>query len=186
VNFSESLYRQIAELGTDGPAWLHTVVVRGADAALGLLAILLAVACWRNRTQLVRAVAAPVIVVLAYLISEVVKVVVHEDRPCRAVTGAVHLAQCPPVGDWSFPSNHSVIAAATAAVIALLWRAATPHVALLALLVGFARVLEGIHYPHDVLAGLVGGAAVAVLLMYAVNRLVSPTAEPAHQRSGVR
>jgi hypothetical protein len=68
-----------------------------------------------------------------------------------------------------------------AAVIAWLWRAVLPYVVALAVLVGFARLYEGVHYPHDVLVGLVGGAVVALLLLHGATRLLSPTPRVIHE-----
>ncbi|MFI0150539.1 phosphatase PAP2 family protein [Streptomyces lydicus] len=105
--------------------------------------------------------------VAAYAVSEAVKLVVDEERPYRALrTGAGAVAECPGAGDWSFPSNHATLAAALAVGLAVLW----PRLAAITLpLAGGAallRVLAGVHYPHDVLAGTtLGGAAVAAVLL---------------------
>nr|BFE84597.1 hypothetical protein GCM10020093_071980 [Planobispora longispora] len=98
------------------PAWLHAFAETGTDAGLLVFAALYFLAWWRARRLRPRDMAlvllGPVAVTLTYLFSEVVKVVVREDRPCR---GLVTIATCPEAGDWSFPSNHAVIAAAAAA-----------------------------------------------------------------------
>ncbi|MCD2114786.1 MULTISPECIES: phosphatase PAP2 family protein [Rhodococcus] len=103
-------------------------------------------------------------VVGAYLSSELVKLVVTEPRPCRAL-GIETVLECPEVGDWSWPSNHSVIAAsfATACVLAaprLIWL-----VAPLAAVLAFSRVTVGVHYVHDVLSGMALGVLVVALVV---------------------
>ena len=61
------------------------------------------------------AVLAPLVTAVAYVCSELLKSAVDEERPCRAVAGAVaSIVECPAYGDWSFPSNHSTIAGAAA------------------------------------------------------------------------
>ena len=100
----------------------------------------------------------------AYLSSELVKLVVTEPRPCRAL-GIETVLECPEVGDWSWPSNHSVIAAsfATACVLAaprLIWL-----VAPLAAVLAFSRVTVGVHYVHDVLSGMALGVLVVALVV---------------------
>lgn len=70
------------------------------------------------------------------------------------------------VGDWSFPSNHATLAAGLAVGLAVL----RPRLGMVTLpLAGAAallRVLVGVHYPHDVLAGAaLGGAVVAAVLL---------------------
>lgn len=139
---------------------LFEVVGQGGIVVLALVFALLA---WRSRSRglehVTVAVTAAVTTVAAYVLSEVVKSMLREERPCRALS--VHtVAACPPPGDWSWPSNHAVIASALAtAVVALSplwWRLAAP----LALAVGVSRVLVGAHYWHDVVAGLAVGALV--------------------------
>jgi undecaprenyl-diphosphatase len=48
-------------------------------------------------------------VVLALAVSELVKVLVAQDRPRRTVAGLGAVARCPPIGDWSLPSNHATV-----------------------------------------------------------------------------
>lgn len=144
-----------------------------ARAALFALAAVLAIALQRAwRTDVARFAAgsaAAVGVPLAYLASEGLKLVVAQDRPCR---GLVAMAECPPAGDWSFPSNHSTVAFALFAAIVVATRHGwAPRVAaLLAVVVAFARVAEGVHYPHDVAAGALLGMAVAFAASAALRR----------------
>ena len=149
----------------------------GLVADKGLLVLVaftgvLAAWLWRNDRRGFGALAAGGLgVVGAYLSSELVKLVVTEPRPCRAL-GIATVLECPEVGDWSWPSNHSVIAAsfATACVLAaprLIWL-----VAPLAAVLAFSRVTVGVHYVHDVLSGMALGVlvvslVVAVLLPFA-------------------
>ncbi len=135
-------------------------------AALCFIVVLLV----RGRRRLAGYVA--VSVLGAQLVSISVKVIVERVRPC------VDLASCPDT--TSFPSGHAVGAAAfwiTAAILMLpvVGRRAW---ALLAVppLVALTRVLLGVHYPSDVLAGLlVGGcwaaACTAVLTGWREERV---------------
>ncbi|WP_119730530.1 phosphatase PAP2 family protein [Thermomonospora amylolytica] len=170
--FSADWYRAVTEFAHGTPAWLHTVAEVGTDAGLLLFAVLFAAGWWRARTADARAmalaVAGPVVTVAAYLVSEVAKSLIEQERPCRAVAGAMNIAACPAVGDWSFPSNHATIAAASATALAVAWRAVAPLVLPLAALMAFSRVFVGVHYPHDVAAGFVVGSVVAGLLAVAV------------------
>ncbi|UYP17188.1 phosphatase PAP2 family protein [Rhodococcus sp. Z13] len=141
----------------------------GLVADKGLLVLVaftgvLAVQLWRTDLERFRTLAvAGVGVVAAYLTSELVKLVVTEPRPCRAL-GIETVLECPEVGDWSWPSNHSVIAAsfATACILAvprLAW-----IVAPLAAILAFSRVAGGVHYVHDVLSGMSLGVLVVSLV----------------------
>jgi membrane-associated phospholipid phosphatase len=132
-------------------------------ALLGLLSLAGLVAWTAWRTSWIDALLVTVAAVAAYGMSEAVKLVVDEERPCRVFTEFA--VDCPPSGDLSFPSNHATVAGAIAAglivVAPRLGAVAVP----LALFVALMRVVGGVHYPHDVLAGLLLGAATAGALL---------------------
>ncbi|MFB4310248.1 phosphatase PAP2 family protein [Actinomadura sp. GTD37] len=180
-DFSADLYRDITEFAQGTPSWVHEVADVGTDAGLLLFAVLFVAGWWRARGLDARAMGlallAPFAVVAAYLVSEVSKTFIEEERPCRAVAGAVHIAACPPEGDWSFPSNHATIAAASAAAIVVAWRAMAPLVLPLAALMAFSRVFVGVHYPHDVAVGFLVGVVVAPLVALVLVRVLVPLVE---------
>lgn len=177
-DFSADLYREITGFAQGTPSWVHEVADVGTDAGLLLFAVLFVAGWWRARGLDARAMglalAAPFAVVSAYLVSEVSKSYIQEERPCRAVAGAVHIAACPSPGDWSFPSNHATIAAAAAAAIVVAWRALAPVVLPLAALMAFSRVFVGVHYPHDVAAGFLVGVVVAPVVALLLVRVLRP------------
>ena len=100
----------------------------------------------------------------AELLSSLLKAAVDRARPC------LDLASCPATS--SYPSGHATGAAAFWAAVAVLLVPRLGHRAWLLLVVpvvvALTRVLLGVHYPSDVLAGLVVGgcwaAAWTVLL----------------------
>jgi undecaprenyl-diphosphatase len=103
----------------------------------------------------------------AYLVSEGLKGVVRQPRGCWDLAA---VADCPARGDWSFPSNHTTVAVALAVTVALTAAAAgvrwaTSPAVLLAVLVAGARVAQGAHLPHDVLAGAVLGAGIVLAVV---------------------
>lgn len=75
----------------------------------------------------------------------------------------------------SFPSGDATLAFATAATLALLFPRWRPLFWLWACVVCVARVLQGAHYPSDVLAG----AAVGTLLAWASIALIFRASRPA-------
>jgi membrane-associated phospholipid phosphatase len=161
------LYRDITDTAQDTPSWVQHGAETWTEAGLLLFAALFVVAWWRARRGGTRTFAiaalAPLATAVAYVCSEVLKSGFTEERPCRAVASAASsLSACPPPGDWSFPSNHATIAGAAAVALALTRRALLWLTAPLALLMAFSRVFVGVHYPHDVAAGLALGAVVAV------------------------
>lgn len=93
----------------------------------------------------------------------IIKVLVAMPRPFMSLPDvAVLVAQ--PAG-WSFPSGHTTMAFALATTILLIHRAGRPQrerrmavfLYIIAVLVGFSRIYVGVHYPLDVLGGVVLG-----------------------------
>lgn len=182
------MYRNIVDFAMTTPGWLHTLAEVGTDAGLFLFAALFVVAflrAWRRPARdLALVIAGPVGIVIAYVLSEVLKTFIREDRPCRG--GIATLVACPPLDDWSFPSNHSVIAAGAAATLVLVWRALAWTVLPLAVLMAFSRVFVGVHYPHDVLAGFLMGLILAPLFALLVVGALTPAVRLARTRLSPR
>ncbi|MFJ8826305.1 phosphatase PAP2 family protein [Streptomyces sp. NPDC102467] len=169
------LYRGITDFAHDTPSWFQHLMEVWTELGLLLFAVLFVVAWARARRGDPRAFAvavlAPLATAVAYVCSELLKSGIDEERPCRAVSGALaSLVDCPAYGDWSFPSNHATIAAAAAVGLALAW----PKVGLLtvpmAILMAFSRVFVGVHYPHDVAVGLLLGTLVTFLVVRLLTR----------------
>ncbi|MGK5677367.1 phosphatase PAP2 family protein, partial [Micromonospora sp. URMC 106] len=163
-------YQDIVDFAADTPQpvqWFAGHFTEGAILLLGALWLVAAVSRLgggpRDRAY---ALVTPVAVVLAYGCSEALKTVVDQERPCRAVATelAIVASECPPTGDWSFPSNHSTIAGGLAVATLLLSRRVGWVALPVAVLAAFSRTFVGVHYPHDVVAGVLLGAAVTALL----------------------
>ncbi|GGI92423.1 phosphatase PAP2 family protein [Saccharopolyspora subtropica] len=181
-------YRAVTGLAAESPEWVQAVAVVATDAVLLVLGALVVANLWRIRRADLRARvlawAAPVVTVVAYVLSETTKSLVEQERPCRAVRGAAaSVAECPEPGDWSFPSNHSTIAAAVAVALAVAWRRLAVVVLVLAPLEAFLRVFLGVHYPHDVITGLLLGSVTAAVGMVFAAALVRAKAPAAAQHA---
>ncbi|WP_327318882.1 phosphatase PAP2 family protein [Streptomyces sp. NBC_01235] len=168
-----SAYTDVVNLAWHAPAWLDNTVSAWSTYGLALFAALMAVGWWRARhvdaAAAVTALAVPFVVVAAYGVDAVLKLLVREDRPCQSLR-VTTLEACPAPGDWSFPSNHAAIAAAAAVALLFVSRRLGAVAAAAALAMAAARVWVGAHYPHDVLAGVVVGALAALLAMSALRR----------------
>jgi undecaprenyl-diphosphatase len=169
------LYRSILDFAHSSPSWFQDLMEVWTELGLLLFAVLFVAAWWRARRgdprALAVAVLAPLGTAVAYVISEVVKSAIDEERPCRAVSGAMRpLIDCPAYGDWSFPSNHATIAAAAAVGLALAWPKIGWLTVPMAILMAFSRVFVGVHYPHDVAVGLLLGTLVAFAVVLACAR----------------
>lgn len=149
-------------------SWLHFPMANYAKYGLGFFAILMLVGWWQARSESDRIMAstllAPVLALLAFLINQPVAGAVAEKRPYIKFPNAlVLLAKS---HDWSFPSDHATIGAA--ATISLFYVSKRlGYVSLfLAVLMAFSRVYAGVHYPQDVVAGLIDGAVTAAVLRF--------------------
>ncbi|WP_424216163.1 phosphatase PAP2 family protein (plasmid) [Streptomyces sp. BI20] len=159
-------YTDVTDLAHRAPGWVGTLATAWSAYGLALFGLLMLIGWWRARrtggAAALAALAAPLITVLAFAVDLGLKSLVREDRPCRTLRLPT-LEACPAPGDWSFPSNHAAIAAAAAVALLFVSRRLGALAVLAALAMGASRVWVGAHYPHDVLAGLLLGAAVAFL-----------------------
>ena len=180
-----SLYRSINHLAVH-TAWLHPLMKLAALDFVGLFGVLVLAGWWwaRSAPEPARAVAAAVwsagATLLAVWGNQLIVQAVKRPRPFLVVTQAevlVHRSS-----DYSFPSDHAVAAGAATVGLWILARYGVPHArrlaqaaTALALVVAFARVYVGVHYPGDVLAGLGVGGAVAVVGWFMVRTWLSRT-----------
>ncbi|MFF3733162.1 phosphatase PAP2 family protein [Streptomyces sp. NPDC002476] len=173
ASFDGGLYVWVNELARSSPDALDSAVRLWSDYGLTLFALLMLASWWRSRAaapaRTAAALCAPLAVVAAFVVNDLVKSLFHEQRPCRTLD-VVTVEACPPLGDWSFPSNHAAIAAAAATAIWLTDRRLGAIAVPAALLMAASRVWIGVHYPHDVLIGLVTGGLVAWVLTVAARR----------------
>jgi membrane-associated phospholipid phosphatase len=102
----------------------------------------------------------------APLLVDVLKLAFGRPRPYMLVGHGISAFQpfTNSVDYSSFPSEHAAVAAAMAACFSVLLPGYRPTFFLLAAICAFSRVILGVHYPSDALAGmLIGLIAVAVL-----------------------
>ncbi|MEU9043940.1 MULTISPECIES: phosphatase PAP2 family protein [unclassified Kitasatospora] len=169
-----SFYTRVNGWAQSAPHWLDELIKVWSAIGLGLFAIFMLWAWWRARgadsAVMAKVLASPVIVVIAYVVNSGLKGIVEEVRPCAQIPGSVSLETCPGTGDWSFPSNHSVIAVAAAASLWFVNRRLGWVAGLFAVLMAASRVWVGVHYPHDVAVGALVGLLVAVVLAPVAGR----------------
>ncbi|KUN25205.1 hypothetical protein AQJ23_17760 [Streptomyces antibioticus] len=166
-------YLDVVAVAQHAPTWLDAAVSFWSTYGLAVFPLLAVLGWWLARrggdAAAVRALAVPVVAVVAYGVDALTKLAVREDRPCQSLRVKT-LETCPAPGDWSFPSNHAAIAAAAAVALLFVSRRLGAVAAVAALAMAVSRVWVGVHYPHDVLAGVLVGALVAVTAMLALRR----------------
>jgi undecaprenyl-diphosphatase len=108
-------------------------------------------------------VAWAIVSVLAVIVQKQLKNRYGRLRPCERPTGPPQRAPIPDRG--SFPSGHTLHAVMAAIVTASLLPVVAPFFLLAALLIALSRVVLGMHYPSDVIAGAALGYILASILL---------------------
>lgn len=93
------------------------------------------------------------------------KNIVDRTRPYEYVKRLELLV--PKVGNASFPSGHSSYAATFATIILFMGKSKSLRVftLVLAILISFSRLYLHVHFPSDVLAGIILGIVIGILSM---------------------
>lgn len=168
-------FRAVNHLARATP-WLHGPARLYAEYGVGLFAGLLLLSWWMARRdgdlrRVTAALWAPVGALLALGLNQFLVAAIAEPRPYTVLPDALVLVSRS--ADPSFPSDHAVMAGAVAAGVLIANRRLGLITVALAVLMAFTRVYVGAHFPLDVAAGLVVGAAVAVASYLMVAPLAS-------------
>ncbi|MGE5289357.1 MAG: phosphatase PAP2 family protein [Micromonosporaceae bacterium] len=153
--------------------WLHAPMLAYATYGVALFGLLLVAGWWASRRRgdpkaMAAAIWALIGTIIAVAVAQPINHAVAEARPWQSLPHILALAGHST--DFSFPSDHATMAGAVTAGLLLYNRRLGIISALAAVLMCFARVYVGAHYPQDVAAGLALGVVV-VLVGYAVVRI---------------
>ncbi|MHB8631514.1 MAG: phosphatase PAP2 family protein, partial [Candidatus Limnocylindria bacterium] len=127
----------------------------------GLQWWLLGLAMWRARGGRRGRWAALTIfsaMVLAWATAETMKRIIERPRPFLAIPDALRPI-IPAPSSYSFPSGDTALAFGAAVAFGRCFPRFRPFALLLALAVGLSRIFVGVHYPLDVLGGVIVGTA---------------------------
>ncbi len=106
-------------------------------------------------------------IAVVYIVSEVIlEPTIARVRPCDASIGVNAVIGVSHSG-YSFPSGHTTISFAIATVICMMSDSHKSKISavLLAIIIAFSRLYLGVHYPTDVLAGMLIGIVLAVIVV---------------------
>jgi undecaprenyl-diphosphatase len=102
-------------------------------------------------------------VAVSWTVAEGAKFLFDRARPFISDTEIAPLIKTP--SSSSFPSGHSATAAAGAITLSAVYPSFAPALLLSGFLVALSRIYLGVHYPFDVLAGLLLGTATAAVVL---------------------
>jgi undecaprenyl-diphosphatase len=94
---------------------------------------------------------------LERLLYKLIKSSVKRDRPCAVLANIQH--RVTPPDQFSFPSGHTAAAFVICTLICYYFPILIVPVLAWALLVGLSRIYLGVHYPTDILAGMLIGTS---------------------------
>lgn len=103
--------------------------------------------------------------ILTTIIGEgILKHLIRRDRPFTSLPDIKLLITAPT--SYSFPSGHTGSAFAAAGVLGSMIKKSRPYVITLAILIAFSRLYLFVHYPEDVLGGIILGLCSSQIVLY--------------------
>ncbi len=149
-DFLTPIMKLITHLGDKGIFWI-------------LIAILL---CCFKKTRPLGLMAGVALVMSVLINNAIIKNLVARPRPYlpETVGGQGLKLLIEEQHDWSFPSGHSGASFAAAVVFLVKGpkKLGIPSI-IMAFLIAFSRLYVGVHYPTDVLAGIITGTCCAII-----------------------
>lgn len=158
MSINSELFLDINGLAGNGHAFDQIIIFCASYLVYIIIAVAVAIMAylvykreWKTVLWFVGALA------MSFIILKIVQHIHPGVRPFSVEKGVIQLIKHAP--GTSFPSDHTTITAAIAFGLLFITRFKTTGWLLLlaAAIVGFARIIAGVHYPFDILAGLATG-----------------------------
>ena len=160
TDFLDAAMRTVTHLGDGGIFWL----------AIGVIL------CFPKKTRKWGFGLILAVIFGAIGCNVILKNAVQRIRPYDNPMGTFTAEQLMALGiglphDWSFPSGHTTASFAAATAVFLRNKKVGTPLLVLATVIAFSRLYLYIHYPSDVLVGLLWGMTAAVLAYWVLNKL---------------
>lgn len=148
------ILKVITTLGNGGAIWI----------ALTVLLLII------PRTRKVGCMAALALIGTLLINNMLLKNLVARTRPYEVIEGLTYIVRTPV--DYSFPSGHAGCSFAVACIMfrRLPGRYGVPAL-VLAILISLSRLYVGVHYPSDVLFGVISGVVISYMAEAVGNRI---------------
>ncbi len=89
-------------------------------------------------------------------------------RPFVSMTEVVPLF--PQDADGAFPSGHATFFSALAVMMWFYHKRIAVSLGVIAVIIGFGRVISGVHFPGDILGGYVLGSVIAIIMYFLTQK----------------
>ena len=167
TQFDVSIFYSLNDLSSSYPvAVVATLVTQfGYEPILTLFAVLLFLV---DRQYAKLALEILIAFVIADAVVLVLNGVYFRPRPYETLSNVLLPAGLG--GGSSFPSGHATKAFAVGAVVATQWGRKGVPIVLISCGVALSRVIIGVHYPLDVMAGAVLGGAIGIFTVYLTEK----------------
>ena len=165
-------------------------IVSAKETWIPLYLLLIGLLVWRyrqtanNATKWLKKVPVCVVMIIAiaaavglsdFIASGILKDLVARPRPTRVpeLEGVLHLVNGYKSGQYGFVSSHAANTMACGLLFSLIWRKkiATVGLMLWVAVNCYSRMYLGVHYPSDILGGLIVGALMAVVAYQVLLKL---------------
>lgn len=139
------------------------------DAGLLWIGVAILLICMKKYRKCGLQVA--VAMLLTFIVGNLIlKNMIHRDRPCWIDPSITLLVKSP--SDFSFPSGHSTNGFTASVSILLCDKKLGIAAVILAAAIAFSRLYNFVHFPTDVIAGIVIGIVSALFVNYLFQRKV--------------
>jgi membrane-associated phospholipid phosphatase len=106
--------------------------------------------------------------IFAWCVAQVLKILFHTSRPFT------EFLQVNPLfleNDYAFPSGHATFYMALAFALFFSHKKVGYVFMFIALLIGIARIIAGVHFPIDILGGFILGTGIAYLVRFLYGKI---------------